>query len=125
MPPLNLLNRPKWSRGRVLGMWALRGYLVIAVVLLLAPPSSWASATARAETHRVVARSAGLLVYRRSPEGAVEVLIAHPGGPYWARKDDGAWSVPKGEYGDGDDPLDAAYGSSARRRDSSHPKPSP
>jgi Mn2+/Fe2+ NRAMP family transporter len=35
MPPLNLLNRPKWSRGRVLGMWALRGYLVIAVVLLL------------------------------------------------------------------------------------------
>ena len=50
-----------------------------------------------------------MLVYRRSPEGAVEVLIAHPGGPYWARKDDGAWSVPKGEYGDGDDPLDAAY----------------
>ena len=35
MPPLNLLNRPKWSRGRVLGMWALRGYLVVAVVLLL------------------------------------------------------------------------------------------
>ena len=35
LPPLNLLNRPKWSRGRVLGMWALRGYLVVAVVLLL------------------------------------------------------------------------------------------
>jgi predicted NUDIX family NTP pyrophosphohydrolase len=57
----------------------------------------------------VVARSAGLLLYRRSPEGAVDVLIAHPGGPFWARKDDGVWSVPKGEYGDGDDPLDAAY----------------
>ena len=35
MPPLNLLSRPKWSRGRVLGMWALRCYLVVAVVLLL------------------------------------------------------------------------------------------
>ena len=35
MPPLNLLNRPKWSRGRLLGMWALRAYLVVAVVLLL------------------------------------------------------------------------------------------
>jgi predicted NUDIX family NTP pyrophosphohydrolase len=50
-----------------------------------------------------------LLLYRRSPEGAVEVLIAHPGGPFWARKDDGVWSVPKGEYAEGDDPLDAAY----------------
>ena len=50
-----------------------------------------------------------MLLYRRSPEaqGAVEVLIAHPGGPFWAlAKDDGVWSVPKGEYGDGDDPLD-------------------
>jgi len=35
MPPLNLLSRPKWSRGRVVGMWALRGYLVLAVILLL------------------------------------------------------------------------------------------
>ena len=43
------------------------------------------------------------------PEGAVEVLIAHPGGPFWARKDDAAWSVPKGEYLAGEDPLDAAY----------------
>ena len=42
-------------------------------------------------------------------EGAVEVLIAHPGGPFWARKDDAAWSVPKGEYVAGEDPLDAAY----------------
>ena len=44
------------------------------------------------------ATSAGLLLYRISPDGAVEVLIAHPGGPFWARKDDAAWSVPKGEY---------------------------
>ncbi len=55
------------------------------------------------------ANSAGLLLYRRAPDGGLEVLIAHPGGPFWARKDDGAWSVPKGEYGDGDDPLAAAY----------------
>jgi predicted NUDIX family NTP pyrophosphohydrolase len=41
-------------------------------------------------------RSAGLLVWRRSPDG-LEVLLVHPGGPLWARKDDGAWSVPKGE----------------------------
>jgi predicted NUDIX family NTP pyrophosphohydrolase len=57
----------------------------------------------------VGANSAGLLLYRRAPDGGLEVLIAHPGGPFWARKDDGAWSVPKGEYGDGDDPLAAAY----------------
>ncbi|BBX63987.1 NUDIX domain-containing protein [Mycobacterium saskatchewanense] len=51
--------------------------------------------------------SAGVLVYRLS-EGVVEVLIAHPGGPFWARKDDGAWSIPKGEYTDGEDPWDVA-----------------
>jgi predicted NUDIX family NTP pyrophosphohydrolase len=51
--------------------------------------------------------SAGLLLYRVRA-GAVEVLIAHPGGPFWARKDDGAWSIPKGEYADGDDPWAAA-----------------
>ena len=56
----------------------------------------------------MVAKSAGLLLYRRSPDG-LEVLIAHPGGPFWIRRDEGAWSVPKGEYGDGDDPLAAAY----------------
>jgi predicted NUDIX family NTP pyrophosphohydrolase len=51
--------------------------------------------------------SAGLLLYR-ARGGVVEVLIAHPGGPFWARKDDGAWSIPKGEYDDGDDPWLAA-----------------
>ena len=55
------------------------------------------------------ANSAGLLLYRISPGGAVEVLLAHPGGPFWARKDDAAWSVPKGEYPADEDPLDAAY----------------
>ncbi|MEE6178035.1 NUDIX domain-containing protein [Mycobacterium sp. 050134] len=51
--------------------------------------------------------SAGVLVYRLS-DGVVEVLIAHPGGPFWARKDDGAWSIPKGEYADGEDPWGVA-----------------
>jgi predicted NUDIX family NTP pyrophosphohydrolase len=53
-------------------------------------------------------RSAGLLVYRSAPDGGVEVLCAHMGGPFWARKDDRAWSIPKGEYADGDDPMTAA-----------------
>jgi predicted NUDIX family NTP pyrophosphohydrolase len=52
-------------------------------------------------------RSAGLLLYRIN-DGAVEVLIGHPGGPFWAKKDDGAWSIPKGEYADGEDPWLAA-----------------
>ncbi len=55
------------------------------------------------------ATSAGLLLYRTSPGGVVEVLIAHPGGPFWARKDAAAWSVPKGEHVPGEDPLAAAY----------------
>lgn len=52
-------------------------------------------------------RSAGLLLYRGTGD-AVEVLIVHPGGPFWARKDDGAWSIPKGEHGPDEDPLAAA-----------------
>jgi predicted NUDIX family NTP pyrophosphohydrolase len=47
--------------------------------------------------------SAGLLLHRSGPEG-VEVLLVHPGGPFWAKKDDGAWSIPKGEHDDGADP---------------------
>lgn len=50
--------------------------------------------------------SAGLVVFREA--GDIEVLLAHPGGPFWARKDDGAWSIPKGEYTDREDQLDAA-----------------
>jgi predicted NUDIX family NTP pyrophosphohydrolase len=56
----------------------------------------------------MVARSAGLLLYRVSDEGAVEVLLAHPGGPFWARKDAGAWSIPKGEYEPSEDALATA-----------------
>jgi predicted NUDIX family NTP pyrophosphohydrolase len=51
--------------------------------------------------------SAALLLYRVT-DGGVEVLIGHPGGPFWARKDEGAWSIPKGEYVDGEDPWSAA-----------------
>ncbi len=53
-------------------------------------------------------RSAGLLLYRLGADGAIEVLVAHPGGPFWAHKDDGAWSIPKGEQLDGEDPWVAA-----------------
>ena len=53
-------------------------------------------------------RSAGLLLYRVADGEVVEVLIGHPGGPFWARKDDGAWSIPKGEYAEDEDPWHAA-----------------
>jgi len=52
-------------------------------------------------------RSAGLLIYRRKNHGT-EVFLAHPGGPFWAKKDLNAWSIPKGEYGSEEDPLAAA-----------------
>ncbi len=51
--------------------------------------------------------SAGLLLYR-FVDDKLEVLIGHPGGPFWARKDDGAWSIPKGEYTEGEDPWTVA-----------------
>src|SRR6266516_6378285 len=51
--------------------------------------------------------SGGLLLYRLR-DGALEVFLVHPGGPFWARKDDGVWSIPKGEFEPGEDPLDAA-----------------
>jgi predicted NUDIX family NTP pyrophosphohydrolase len=53
-------------------------------------------------------RSAGLLMYRRTISGEVEVFLVHPGGPFWAKKDKGAWSICKGEYADGEPPLEAA-----------------
>ena len=52
-------------------------------------------------------RSAGILLYRRR-QGALEVLLVHPGGPAWANRDAGAWSIPKGEYGDGEAPRAVA-----------------
>jgi predicted NUDIX family NTP pyrophosphohydrolase len=52
-------------------------------------------------------KSAGLLPYRYR-EGKLEIFLVHPGGPYWAKKDFGAWSIPKGEYDPGEDPLEVA-----------------
>jgi predicted NUDIX family NTP pyrophosphohydrolase len=61
----------------------------------------------RANPARQSASSAGILMYRLAgPQ--LEVLLVHPGGPYWRRKDDGAWSIPKGELDAGEDPADAA-----------------
>ena len=51
--------------------------------------------------------SAGLVVYRIR-EGGLEIFLVHPGGPFWARKDMGAWSIPKGEFSESEDPLEAA-----------------
>lgn len=51
--------------------------------------------------------SAGILLYRLSDDG-LEVFLVHPGGPFWAKKDDGAWSVPKGLFEDNENPLEAA-----------------
>jgi predicted NUDIX family NTP pyrophosphohydrolase len=52
-------------------------------------------------------QSAGLLIYRRC-NGQLEVLLVHPGGPFWKDKDAGAWSIPKGEFVAGEEPLDVA-----------------
>jgi predicted NUDIX family NTP pyrophosphohydrolase len=55
----------------------------------------------------VAKKSAGLLLYR-NVSGAVEVFLVHPGGPFWAKKDEAAWSIPKGEIAEGEEPLEAA-----------------
>ncbi len=52
-------------------------------------------------------KSAGILLYRIR-EGKVEVLLAHPGGPLWVKKDEGYWSIPKGEFTDDEEPIEAA-----------------
>jgi predicted NUDIX family NTP pyrophosphohydrolase len=52
-------------------------------------------------------QAAGILLFRRGAAG-LQVLLAHPGGPLWARKDYGAWTIPKGQFTDGELPLDAA-----------------
>jgi predicted NUDIX family NTP pyrophosphohydrolase len=59
------------------------------------------------ETVASTKKSAGLLVYRQARDLS-EVFLVHPGGPFWAKKDDGAWSIPKGEVSDGEDLLPAA-----------------
>jgi len=56
----------------------------------------------------MVKHSAGILMFR-SRAGSLEVLLVHPGGPFWAKKDEGVWSIPKGEFNiDTEDPLEAA-----------------
>ncbi|MEA2142731.1 MAG: hypothetical protein QOI64_1161 [Solirubrobacteraceae bacterium] len=52
--------------------------------------------------------SAGLLLFREREDGALEVLLGHMGGPFWARRDEGAWSIPKGELDPGEEPLAGA-----------------
>jgi predicted NUDIX family NTP pyrophosphohydrolase len=56
---------------------------------------------------RMPQTSAGILLYRKRPAG-IQVMLVHPGGPFWARKDEGAWSIPKGLAEDGEDLLAAA-----------------
>ena len=53
-------------------------------------------------------QSAGLLMYRRTPDAALEVFLVHPGGPFFRNKDDGAWTIPKGEPDPGEDLLACA-----------------
>jgi len=55
----------------------------------------------------MAATSAGILLFRRTGQG-IEVLLVHPGGPLWAKRDEGAWSIPKGEYEEGEDPRACA-----------------
>lgn len=74
-------------------------------------------------------RSAGILLFRRTRSGAdggIEVLLVHPGGPFWARRDEGAWSIPKGEYGvDGDDPDEQPLAAALREFEEETGLPAP
>jgi predicted NUDIX family NTP pyrophosphohydrolase len=65
-------------------------------------------------------QSAGILVYRKK-NGKIEVFLGHPGGPFWAKKDDAAWSIPKGEYAEGEDAFEAAK--REYREEVGHPAP--
>ena len=67
--------------------------------------------------------SAGLLLHRVH-DGHRQVLLVHPGGPFWAKKDDGAWSIPKGEHGPDDDPLTCAEREVAEELGQPAPAPS-
>ncbi|HEU5312097.1 MAG TPA: NUDIX domain-containing protein [Candidatus Eisenbacteria bacterium] len=53
-------------------------------------------------------RSAGILLFRRGTRHPIEILLVHPGGPFWERKDAGVWTIPKGEHEEDEDPLEAA-----------------
>jgi predicted NUDIX family NTP pyrophosphohydrolase len=69
------------------------------------------------------AKSAGLLMYRIT-QGEIEVLLVHPGGPFWAKKEAGAWSLPKGEINSGEDALAAAEREFEEETASGPPDPS-
>lgn len=95
-------SAPRWPRRPCTPWWPCRPVAVIT-----------------RQTDEVPARrSAGILLYRRvapvapvapdAPQAAVQVLLGHMGGPFWARKDEAAWSIPKGEYDEGEPPFDAA-----------------
>jgi predicted NUDIX family NTP pyrophosphohydrolase len=68
---------------------------------------NFAASFSRPKAVRMVTTSAGILMYRHGDAGLV-VLLVHPGGPFWRNRDLGAWSIPKGEVGDGEDPEAAA-----------------
>jgi len=68
------------------------------------------------------AQSAGVVLYRRSGAG-IEVLLVHPGGPFWARRDAGAWSIPKGEFAVGEAPAVAARREFAEETGAAPPEP--
>lgn len=74
---------------------------------ILLPPVFTPQAIKFVTIRCMVKQSAGILFYRRA-EGRYEVLLVHPGGPFWAKKDLGSWSIPKGEFGDNEQPLAAA-----------------
>jgi predicted NUDIX family NTP pyrophosphohydrolase len=65
------------------------------------------SANSGAESLQMPKKSAGILMYRRTRDG-IEVLLVHPGGPFWSNRDLGAWSIPKGEYAESEDPEASA-----------------
>src|ERR1700722_9714814 len=77
------------------------------VALFRSFPSGTAARESPLNSARRSSSSAGILMYRRTGP-KLEVFLAHPGGPYWRRKDEGAWSIPKGEMDEGEDAEDAA-----------------
>jgi predicted NUDIX family NTP pyrophosphohydrolase len=96
-PPKRFTTAPnKWQTIGRIGVEALL-FQICSPIQHCSPPSSLTGSTVRiGEAEEVAAViSAGLLLYRR-PGLCPEVFLVHPGGPYWAKKDDGAWSVPKG-----------------------------
>src|SRR5688572_26325066 len=104
-------SHPGNGRPHGAGPWRIGWHRGPRCTLAVAPP-------------RVMPRkqSAGLLLFRRGTAG-LEVLLVHPGGPLWARKDEGAWSIPKGEIGQDEDVLAAARREVAEETGATPPGP--